>query len=229
MKINELSAAPLRVLPSVISAAKPLNKNSQIARLFLQASKINGFVIIIIVLPLLFWTDLVALLIVERPQVSMVVQILPVLAYIYGLYSLGATGFFTMIGLGMPIVNARWGLIGGVAECFLMILLIPRFGLLGGVLANAAYIIVIITNFYSVHELNINWKTYIKTIAPVFFVISFAFLFTFLPDFIRQNLAIGLIFFLSCVTFSIFFVIGPELFKRFFNAPRKIFFDNTIL
>jgi O-antigen/teichoic acid export membrane protein len=229
MKINELSAAPLRVLPSIISTAKSLGKNSEIAKLFIQASKINGFVIAMVTLPLLFWPNLVASFIVEKAQVSTVVRILPILAYIYGLYSLGATGFFTMIGLGKPIVNARWGLAGGVAECLLMIFLIRRFGLLGAVLANAAYIIVVIINFNSVQELKIKWKTYLKTIAPAFLLISFGFSLPFFPDFIRQNLAIQISLFILCMALSVVLIIGPKLFKRIFDAPQQVFLDDTML
>jgi O-antigen/teichoic acid export membrane protein len=229
MKINELSAAPLRVLPSIISTAKSLDRKSQIAKLFLQASRINGFVIIMVTLPLLLMPDVVASFIVEKPQVGVVIKILPVLAGIYSLYSLGATGFFTMIGLGTPIVNAIWGLIGGVAECLLMILLIPRFGLLGGIFANAAYIVVVIINFYSVQKLSIKWKTYLQTMTPVLLIISFGALLPFFPEFIRQNLANRIALFILCVAVSVSLIIGPRFFLRIFNIPRHAFFDDTTL
>jgi O-antigen/teichoic acid export membrane protein len=80
--------------------------------------------------------------------------LLPLLACIYGVYSLGASGFYLMLGLGKPKVNAVYGMIGGLVLCAAMVPLAVHCGILGAAWANAAYIIVVAINFQGAKDLH---------------------------------------------------------------------------
>lgn len=147
-KINELSAIPIKVITPAISAEKAKGNLAAIQRIYLKATKLNGFAVLLVALPLIFWSDLLARIIVDSGSALAFSTLLPLLAGIYGIYSLGASGFYLMLGMGKPKVNALWGIIGGLTLCVALPTLATRFGLTGAAWANAAYILVIAINFH---------------------------------------------------------------------------------
>jgi O-antigen/teichoic acid export membrane protein len=166
MKINKLSAIPLKVLSPWVSEAQALSQTSRIQQIFLQATRLNGVIVFFITSLIIFWAYPLAVLLVGEPHAGQTAGLLRMLALAYGLYSLNAPGFFTAIGLGYPIINAKWAFAGGLLTCVLLFLLLPTFTLFGAGLANFGYIITLVVNHEVVRIIKINYSVFISFILP---------------------------------------------------------------
>jgi O-antigen/teichoic acid export membrane protein len=155
IKINELSAIPVKVITPSVSSELAKRNFQRIQLIYGKATRLNGAIVLLVALPLIFWADWVARIMVTNDSVAAFTTILPILAFIYGIYSLGASGFFLMLGLGKPKVNAIYGIIGGLFLCAAMIPLASKLGVLGAAWANAAYIIVIAINLQGAKDLKL--------------------------------------------------------------------------
>jgi O-antigen/teichoic acid export membrane protein len=208
IKINELSAIPIKVITPAISSEKAKGNSGLIQQIYIKATKLNGAVVLLVALPLIFWADYVARIVVDGETAVTFAAILPLLACIYGIYSLGAAGFFLMLGLGKPIVNAICGVIGGLGLCAAMAILAPRSGIRGAIWANAAYIIVIIINFYGAQLLKIKMSEYALTFLRSVFVLTlWAVLVKLLPT-NGMNLWLRIAIFFGAGLISLIFAFG---------------------
>jgi len=123
VKINNLSAIPIEVIPPAISEARSLILTPRIHQIFLRATKVNGLGVISLTSLIIFWADLLAILIVGQENGRIVAKLLVNLSLIYGTYSLNAAGFYTAVGIGKPIINAKWGMLSGLLTILLLITL----------------------------------------------------------------------------------------------------------
>lgn len=208
-KINELSAIPIKVITPAISAEKAKENYSLIRQIYIKATNLNGAVVLLIALPLIYWADLVAKVMVDGEAILSFAAILPLLACIYGVYSLAASGFFLMLGLGKPKINAILGITGGLGLCALIPLLAPRLGIQGAVWSNAAYVVVIAINFYGARNLNISYGDYSRTFfRSVIVLFIWTILITLFPP---TGMAIGLrlVAFFMAGAASLIFSLGP--------------------
>lgn len=166
IQINVLSAAPLRVLLPVISAANAKSQTSRILSIFIRGTRFNGMFVFLLAAPIIFWAKPLARVLIGQAYATEMVELLRILGVLYGLYSLNAVGFFTAIGMGRPIINTIWSLIGGILTCILMAVLSPNLGATGAVWANSGYLLTLMINlkiFYTFQDRLLN---YLKALLP---------------------------------------------------------------
>lgn len=219
MQINTLSAIPLRVIPPAISAAKALSQHYRIQQLFLRATKLNGFLVFLIAAPIMFWSRPLAGILVGDVYIIPTANLLQILAVCYGIYSLNAAAFFTAVGIGHPILNARWGMISGILFCTFLFIFIYLFGLIGAAWANMVFSISLMTNFQVAKLIKIDYWKYIKICFPVvLFITLWGMGSTLLP-------APSIVSWFEVIAFiilglvSILILIGPKVVFDFLNAP----------
>jgi O-antigen/teichoic acid export membrane protein len=223
VQINTLSAIPLVVLPPAISAAKALSQYSRIRQIFLRATRINGLLVFIVMASILFWAPYIANLFVGTGDAARTAEILRIIAFSYGLYSLSAAGFFTAIGVGFPMLNARWGIIGALVSLFMLAGLASWIGFKGAAWGNIGYALVLLINFQLVKVIDLDYRAYMKTFLP-----SISMVFLWSLWFIHTKIGILPIwvlvisFFLLTIP-SIVFVSGGILCKETINFVLKIF------
>jgi len=173
IKINELSAIPLRVIPPSLSAAKALSQQSRVHQIFIRATRLNNLSVFLIASPILFWSHPIARLLVGQEYATQTATVLQILGLVYGLYSLCAAGFFTAIGIGQPVINAQWGLLAGLFAIVGFVMLTPRWGLIGAAWANAPYILILVINLRVARLIDLNFGTYLRAFVPTVCMIIF--------------------------------------------------------
>jgi O-antigen/teichoic acid export membrane protein len=166
IQINTLSAFPLRVLPPAISAAKALSQYSRIRQIFIRSTRLNGLLVVLISAPIFFWAPQLSSLLVGTEYATLTAEILRTIAFAYGLYSLGAAGFFSALGVGFPKLNAQWGIMGSLFSLSIMVVLAICVGLKGAVWGNIGYALVLIINFKLIKIIDLDYRTYLKTFYP---------------------------------------------------------------
>jgi len=219
IQINSLSAIPLRVIPPAISSAKAVNQLSRIQQIFLRATQLNGLFVFLIAAPIMFWSHPLAGILVGHEYVNPTAKILQILAVAYGIYSLNASAFFTAVGIGQPILNARWGLISGILFCIFLLVFTSLFGIIGAAWANIIFAISLMTNFQVVKVIKINYWTYIKSFLPAVLMITlWGFVSTFINNKPSISLSINIPLFIILGMISIFFVGGYAILKEIINT-----------
>ena len=171
IQINTLSAIPLRVLPPAISAAKALSQSTRIREIFVRATRLNGLLVLVTLAPILFWAPQLSNLLVGTEHAVLTTDILRTIALAYGLYSLSAAGFFSAIGVGRPILNARWGIIGALFSLFMLAGFAYWIGLKGAAWGNIGYSLVLIINIQLAKIINLDYRSYLKIFYPSFIAI----------------------------------------------------------
>jgi O-antigen/teichoic acid export membrane protein len=219
VKINALSAIPLRVLPPAVSAANALSRKSRVQQLFIQATRLNGVGVCIIAFPILFWAYPLARTLVGQEYANQTAELLRTLAFIYGLYSLAAAGYFTAIGIGYPNLNARWGLTGGVLTCVMLVILAPRTRLIEVVWANAAYVLTLITNLQVMALLRLDLWVYLKAFLPSVCMMILWWLLSNIIATLPGLVWIKIVMFLTLGLVSVFLVSGLALLQDIVEVP----------
>ena len=228
IKVNELSAIPIKVITPAVSAEMADGNLAHVRRVFTKATRLNGIAVLLVALPLIYWADIVAKIVVTGDTSAVFSALLPLLTFIYGVYSLGASGFFLMLGLGKPKVNAVWGIIGGLGLCAAMVPLALKFGLPGAVWANAAYIVVIAINFHGAKLLGMNRAAYALTFARSVIVLAVWLVFTHLFPPAELALIWRIVIFFAAGAISIFLAVGMSEVKELYRQLVKHFHQQSI-
>lgn len=223
IQINTLSAIPLRVIPSAISAAKGLSQFPRIREIFIHATRLNGLLVLITAAPLLYWAPEVSNILVGAENAAVTAEILKVLGFSYGIYSLSVASHFTAIGVGHPILNARWGVIGALFSLFLLAILTPRAGLLGAAWGNLGYALTLIVNYQIVKIISLKVFTYQKLFLPSVIMIFIWWLFAESGIFLLLPLWGRIITFglLGCI--SAFYINGLTFILDFFQLSAEVY------
>jgi O-antigen/teichoic acid export membrane protein len=209
VQINSLSAIPLRVIPPAISSAKALSQQDRVQQIFIRATKLNGLFVLLIAAPIMFWSHPLARILVGQEYITQTAKFLQILGVVYGIYSLNAAGFFTAIGIGRPILNARWSLISGTSFCIILVVFILWIGLIGAVWANMAFALSLMTNIQVIKLIKINHWAYLKTFFPaVLMIILWGLISTILNNIPMVTLSTNILLFLILGLVSVFFVGG---------------------
>ena len=222
IKINQLSAMPLKVLPAWISAAKILSQQSRIQKIFIRATRLNGIVVFLVATPIMFWSQPLALFLVGPDHSIEAAQLLRLLSLVYGLYSLGAAGFYTAIGIGAPNVNATVGIVSGLLVVVALILFTPIIGLMGAVLANALYILVLLVNWKVKSLINLTTREYITHFMPSAIVLVIWWILSFVFDTSPGTIAVKVLMFFILAGISLIFVGGWEFLKEIVSMPVSV-------
>jgi O-antigen/teichoic acid export membrane protein len=218
-KINQLSAIPLQVLPTWISAAKALSRDSEIQRIFIRATRLNGLAVFLIAAPLMFWAQPLAVLLVGPVHSAAAFPLLRLLALIYGLYSLAGAGFYAAIGIGFPRINALVGILSGALVIFALALLAPALGLAGAAWANCLYILVLIINWKVRGLINLKAGAYFAHVAPSVIALLACYLISAAFNSSGWTVAFRFSIFITLGAAGAFFV-GGQAFWRELVHPR---------
>ena len=222
IQINTLSAIPLRVLPPAISAAKALSQYPRIRRIFIRATKLNGLLVLLTAVPILFWSPSVSYLLVGTEHAALTAEILRTIVFAYGLYSLSAPGFFSAIGLGYPILNARWGIISALFSLSMLASLAFSTGLKGAAWGNLGYAFVLIVNFQLLNIIDLDYRIYIRILCPFLSMVLLWWLLSVNINIVVLPLwALILLFFLLAIS-SIVFVSGLALLREIISTALEI-------
>jgi len=221
IKINELSALPIKVITPAVSAEKENGNYNRIQSIYNNATITNGVIVLILSLPIIYWYDLLFRLVFTGNMLGIPSTILPFLACIYGTYSLAASGFYLLLGIGKPGVNAIWGFIGGTGMCLALILLSPIYGLQGAIWSNAVYILVVTTNFYGIKLIGANFSNYFIQILRVILILIIWTIAAASGYIAVLPIGIRLIIFILFSTVSICFAAGYARMKNFFHSIRE--------
>jgi len=223
IQINTLSAFPLRVLPPAISAAKVLFQYSRIRQIFIHSTRLNGLLVVLISAPIFFWAPQLSNLLVGAEYATLTAEILRTIAFAYGLYSLGAAGFFSALGVGFPVINAQWGIIGSLFSLLMMVALAVWAGLKGAVWGNIGYALVLIINFKLIKIIDLDYRDYLKTFCPSIITVFVWWLLSIYANIdILPAWALILLFFLLVIS-SIVFVSGVTFLKYIIDMVFEIY------
>lgn len=222
VQINKLSAIPLRVIPPAITSAKALSQQSRIQSIFLWATRMNGLLVFLIAAPIMFWSRPLAGVLVGSEYIIQTAMLLQILAICYGMYSLNAAAFFTAVGIGYPIFNARWGMISGILFCLFLFIFISLFGLIGAAWANLTFAISLMINYQVVKLLKTDYWEFIKSFFPVVLMITMWGVGCMIFQTPLNVSWLGIIVFLFLGLISILIIIGPELVFDFLKTPTTI-------
>jgi len=218
-KINELSALPLRVLPPNISSSKAILQKDKILLIYSKATRLNGVLVFGLSSFLIFWADRLAIFFVNK-NIAEFSSMLQLAAIIYGIYSLNAASFYTAIGIGKPIINAKWTLSGGILFILLLIILAPSFGIVGAIWANAGYILTLTINYEVSKSLGIKLISYFKIFFPTIALLLSWLIFTYIFDwFMPETLLIQIFIFIILEIVFLLFIAGRDLTKEIIGIP----------
>lgn len=171
-KINELSALPIQPITPAISAAHEQRDVLSMRRLFERAFRLNAVVVYVLVVTIVWGASVIATAMTPQ-QAGDLEQLLLVMAFAYGAYSLVAAGYYTLLGVKVPGIIAVATLLGAVFTLGLMALAAPWFGLLGIGLANAGYVIIWTVNLYASRYVGFSFRELIALSLPVLVSIMF--------------------------------------------------------
>jgi hypothetical protein len=161
--------------------------------------------------------------VVGEEHLSQTTEILRTIALAYGLYSLSAAGFFSAIGIGRPILNARWGIIGALFSLTMLASLAYWFGLKGAAWGNIGYALVLIINFQLINIIDLDFRDYIRIFYPSLInVIAWWLLSKYININIFPLWSLILSFFLLGI-FSIIFVSGVTFLKDLIDMIFEIY------
>ncbi len=177
-RINELSAAPLQVVVPALAESRSKGDEPRLQHIYGSSFRLNALAAFgLCAIVMVFAQPLAALLTPTNAPKTVVV--LRVLAYAYGMFSIGATGYYSSQGLGWPMMNARWGLIGGFLFLVVLSIAVDRFGLVGAAWSNAAFGATIGINFEVARRLGLAWNgilvnhlRYLACLTLSFFIAS---------------------------------------------------------
>jgi O-antigen/teichoic acid export membrane protein len=141
-KIVDLSVSFTRLLPPAVSAANAAGDRDRLVHLFRQAIRANGTVTFLAASGVMFLARPVAVVMVGNYYAATLVPALQVMALVYGIQSLCVTSFWFASGLGRPLLNAQWTILGSALMCAMIRLLGARLGLLGAAWGNAGYLLI---------------------------------------------------------------------------------------
>jgi O-antigen/teichoic acid export membrane protein len=221
VQINTLSAIPLRVLPPAISAAKVLSQYSRIRQIFIRSTRLNGLLVVLICAPILYWAPQVSYLLVGTENATLTGKILRTIVFAYGLYSLSAAGFFSAIGVGFPMLNARWGIIGAIFSLCMVAGLASWGDIAGAAWGNIGYALVLIINFQLVKIIDLNYRTYLRNFLPSLIMVLAWWLLSVYIHIGMLPIWVLISLFFLLVTFSIVFVSGVTLLKDIIDMVLK--------
>jgi O-antigen/teichoic acid export membrane protein len=215
-KINELSAVPIRVITPVISAAITTNLFERIRRIFTLSTIVNNTVVFLVAVPIMLLATPICHYLFGGNFKEENSAVFRILVFVYSIYSLGAAGFFTAIGIGKPGLNAFYGISAGFLVIIGIALLTPRWGLYGAAWANLMYSLILVVAFKIAIEIRIGLKEYSKKLFPIIVGLSF----WFVTCQIISNMKIQITewyvisFSLFYLIIMIFLFIGTENFKK---------------
>lgn len=198
-KINELSAVPIQTIVPAISMARTAGKFDRIAAIFAHAQRLNSLVIYFIAATIMLGADTLARLLVTPEHANELVPLLRILVLVYAVYSLNAVGFFTVMGMGRPSINAHWVLFGGLLFTLLLVILIPLYKLYGAAWANIGYAVTLAINWRAAKAIDVDLRAYAISLLPFIFsmlaclLVSILFTRIFLPYSMRIVLSIVLV------------------------------------
>jgi O-antigen/teichoic acid export membrane protein len=223
IQINSLSAIPLRVLPPAISAAKALSQNSRIYQIFIRATKLNGLLVLLTAAPVLYWAPQLSYLLVGAEHAVITTEILRILAVAYGIYSLSVASYFFAIGVGYPILNARWGVIGAVFSLFLIAILTSFAGLKGSAWGNIGYSLTLIITYHIVRIIGLKYTVYLKLFVPYVVIIILWWLISEYGNIILLPIWAQILTFIFLVIISVLYIKGLSLIREFAEQSMSVY------
>ncbi len=166
VRIAEISGVPIRTITPAISSAKAGGNVERIRDLFVRAQKLSIWVIYLVVATVLVGAQPISVLLVTPEHATQLAPLLRILALVYALTSLNGAGFYAAIGIGRPAINARWIPSAGLLFSLLLLVLVPRYGLIGAAWANLGYILTLAIIIEVIREIGIRLRTYVRSLLP---------------------------------------------------------------
>jgi O-antigen/teichoic acid export membrane protein len=141
-KIVELPVSFTRLLPPAVSAANARGDRQRLIHLFRQAIRASGTISFLAASGVIFLAHPIAVIMVGAHYAPTLVPVLRVMAAVYGFQSLCVTSFWFASGLGRPLINSQWSILGSALMCTLIRMLGARSGLIGAAWGNAGYLLI---------------------------------------------------------------------------------------
>jgi O-antigen/teichoic acid export membrane protein len=165
-KISEVSFSFTRILPPAVTAAATLGDNGRVRHILEQAHRLNGAIVFLGTSGVLFWAETIGHLILGAQYNPSIVLPMRALALIYGTNSLWTVSSWFATGIGRPLINARWLLLGSIFMCVLIRVLGNKYGLIGAAWGNVGYMITIAIVFEVLRILQISFIAIAAQFVP---------------------------------------------------------------
>ena len=121
--------------------------------MFRQAIRASGTISFLAASGIIFLAHPVAVIMVGHQYADTIVPVLRVMAAVYGIQSLCVTSFWFASGLGRPLLNSQWAILGSAVMCGLIRILAARMGILGAAWGNAGYLVIaFVTRYRCAHH-----------------------------------------------------------------------------
>lgn len=183
-RLNSLASSATQVLVPFASSYQAHGKNTEIAKVYFHLLRLVGCLLAAAGIVLILWSKWL-LSVWISPQFSLSYSgVFGILILAYTLFSISAPGYHIAFGLGRPEVPAITTVGGALIMLVCIGILSPTWGLPGAAVANIAYAVAILINFYAARQLGP------KAFSPVFKAIGPPILLLFLPLIMIQYIKI---------------------------------------
>jgi O-antigen/teichoic acid export membrane protein len=155
-KINQLSAAVVQpLLPSISGlSARENGANQELIHHYRQAVELNALVSFGLSGVLLLLAPILSFVIVDQQSEALVNSFI-LASIIYGLYSLGAVPWYTLIARGRTMTVLRINLLAAIVSLLLVTVGAIQYGLIGAIAGNMGYLLILLLYIFAAHNLNI--------------------------------------------------------------------------
>lgn len=155
-KINQLSAAVVQpLLPSISGlSARDNGANQELIGYYRQAIELNALVSFGLSGVLLLLAPVLSFVLVDQ-QSEELVNSLILASIIYGIYSLGAVPWYTLIARGRTMTVFRINLLAAIVSLVLITVGAIQYGLIGAIAGNMGYLIILLLYIFAAHNLSI--------------------------------------------------------------------------
>lgn len=155
-KINQLSAAVVQpLLPSISGLSTRKNgTNQELLQHYRQAVELNTLVSFGLSGILLLLAPILSFVLVNQ-QSDELINSLVLATIIYGLYSLGAVPWYTLIARGKTTTVLRVNLLAAIVSLTLITVGAIQYGLMGAIVGNVGYLLILLLYIFAEHDLHI--------------------------------------------------------------------------
>lgn len=155
-RITELSVAPLQVIAPALAESSGERDWVRVGNVYDRAMRLNVLLCFGLAVAVMLFASPIADILTPSGS-GTASRVLQIAALAYGSYSLAGVGYFAAQGLGMPSINARWGVLSAVLFLGSLLVSVRTFGLLGAAWSNLAYVACLGINFEVAHRLGARW------------------------------------------------------------------------
>jgi O-antigen/teichoic acid export membrane protein len=223
MKLNQLLGPITDVLMPFSSSYQALGKDDSLSFALSYGSRVAACLLVGAAGTLILWAEPLLSWWISPEFAIRYADHLRALFICYAIFSMDATAYQMSRGLGVMLVPAIITISSALLVLFLISILSPKYGLMGAVMANFGYTLVLGINFHVATKLALNPRTAVlRPLGPPLIVLLLLTPISFL-----FNMSAGLKVVTTVILLSIlgWMVIRPEGFRvlvaRALNAKRE--------